>query len=118
MQEANIRAFVGKLSMDISPRPTYTENNAREALASATSFISSMEDTFNHIPPYLRLVHPVLTPRFVPSCSDELLKGLGTLAKEHNVRVQSHLAESRDEIDMVQELRGGKDIDIFEHVRI
>ena len=42
------------------------------------------------------LVHPVVTPRFVPSCSPPLLQGLGRLAEEHKCHVQSHISESLD----------------------
>ena len=44
------------------------------------------------------LVEPVITPRFVPSCSLELLRGLGKLAQEHKVAIQSHISESLDEV--------------------
>ena len=42
------------------------------------------------------LVNPVVTPRFVPSCSLPLLQGLGRLAREHGCHVQSHISESLD----------------------
>ena len=32
------------------------------------------------------LVSPVVTPRFAPSCDQELLAGLGDIAKKYNVR--------------------------------
>ena len=32
------------------------------------------------------LVSPIVTPRFAPSCDDELLFGLGDIAKKYNVR--------------------------------
>ncbi len=44
------------------------------------------------------LVEPVITPRFVPSCTPELLKGLGKVAREHSVAIQSHISESLDEV--------------------
>lgn len=46
------------------------------------------------------LVQPILTPRFAISCSDELLLGLGKmLAKDKNLRLQTHLAENPTEIE-------------------
>jgi|SouAtlMetagenome_1021521.scaffolds.fasta_scaffold49259_2 cytosine/adenosine deaminase-related metal-dependent hydrolase len=42
------------------------------------------------------LTRQVVTPRFIPTCSDTLLEGLGRLAAKHRARgcwVQSHLAE-------------------------
>jgi cytosine/adenosine deaminase-related metal-dependent hydrolase len=32
------------------------------------------------------LVHPVITPRFLPTCSEPLLCGLGALAAKYQVR--------------------------------
>ena len=49
MQEAGIRAFIGKLSMDVSSRPTYKEPSAQEAIASAISFNQKMQSTFSHL---------------------------------------------------------------------
>lgn len=46
------------------------------------------------------LVQPILTPRFAISCSNELLLGLGKmLAKDKNLRLQTHLAENPTEIE-------------------
>ena len=45
-----------------------------------------------------------VTPRFVPTCSQELMEGLGDIATRHGLMVQSHLAESMAEIAWVAEL--------------
>jgi guanine deaminase len=116
MQRAGIRAFVGKLSMDISTRPTYVEPTHSESIASAHSFINRVRALTSHLPDHARLVEPVVTPRFVPTCSDALLQGLGELAEQTGVRVQSHLAEARDQVKAVQESRGMSDLEIFERV--
>ncbi len=50
------------------------------------------------------LVKPIITPRFVPTCSVELMKGLGKLAINHGVPVQSHLSENTSEVEWVREL--------------
>ena len=50
------------------------------------------------------LVKPIITPRFVPSCTSELMSGLGKLAEEYNVPIQSHLSENHGEIDWVASL--------------
>jgi guanine deaminase len=116
MQRIGIRAFIGKLSMDISTRPTYVEPNHSESIASARSFIDRVRALTSHLPDHDRLVEPVLTPRFVPTCSDTLLQGLGELAEQTGVRVQSHLAEARDQMKAVQESRGISDLEVFERV--
>ncbi len=40
------------------------------------------------------LIHPVITPRFIPSCTDDLLVRLGALARETGCHVQTHCSES------------------------
>ena len=116
MQKKGIRAFVGKLSMDISTRPTYTESTPLESIASARTFIDRIRALTADLPDHARLVEPVLTPRFVPTCSDALLRGLGDLAEQTGVRVQSHLAEARDQMKVVQASRGMSDLEVFERV--
>ena len=44
------------------------------------------------------LLEPVITPRFVPTCTPELLAGLGELVRQTGVAVQSHISESMDEV--------------------
>lgn len=50
------------------------------------------------------LVDTIVTPRFIPSCTDDMLLAMGQLAKELNLSVQSHLSENRSEIDWVRSL--------------
>ena len=116
MQAAGIRAFVGKLSMDLSSRPTYVEPSSQSALSSAESFVERCQQIFSNLPPPQRLVEPVLTPRFVPTCSDELLEGLGKLSVSKSLRIQSHMAEAHDQVAWVRRERGSEDIEVFERV--
>jgi len=44
-------------------------------------------------------VQPAVTPRFAPTCSPQLLKGLGELVLQTGVRVQSHICEQKDEVE-------------------
>ncbi len=46
-----------------------------------------------------------ITPRFVPSCSDAQMRGMGELAAKYpQVWIQSHVAENKDEIAWVKQL--------------
>ena len=94
--EAGLGAYVGKVNMN---------RNAPEYLLESTE--ASIEDTKEILEEYrdkYELVKPIITPRFVPTCSFELLKSLGELAKKYNVPVQSHLSENLNEINFVKEL--------------
>ena len=115
-----LRAFVGLVAADRNSPPYYVQTTA-EALALTESFIA-----WTHAHPAGRtalgaqdaLVHPVITPRFVPTCSLPLLRGLGALAAAHDVRVQSHAAETVDQVLRVKALHpqigGGRDVAIFD----
>ena len=116
MQDMGIRAFVGKLSMDISSRPTYKEESPEAALAAAHNFCKQCREEVSRAEEHQRLVEPVLTPRFVPTCSNELLQGLGKLAAEQGLRIQSHMAESHDQVEWVRAERNAEDMDVFAQV--
>ncbi|KDQ18508.1 hypothetical protein BOTBODRAFT_28881 [Botryobasidium botryosum FD-172 SS1] len=113
-QTVGLRGYVGKLSMDQSSRPTYVESSAQSSLQSARSFIDRCRSITVDLPDHERLVEPVLTPRFVPTCSDELLAGLGDISKTEGLRVQSHLAEAKDQVEWVRRERKQEDIDVFD----
>ncbi len=48
----------------------------------------------------------VITPRFAPSCTAELLGRLGRLAAETGLAVQTHISENVNEVQLVRELFG------------
>jgi guanine deaminase len=86
------RAFVGRVAMD-HPEGTpewYRDNDATTAVAASARSI----DAVRRADGGLGLVHPMITPRFVPACTDALLTGLGELAAATGVRVQTHCSES------------------------
>jgi guanine deaminase len=94
--EAGLGAYVGKVNMN---------RNTSENLTEITKL--SLDETEEIIQEYgdkYEMVKPIITPRFVPSCSIELMTGLGAMAKKYNVRVQSHLSENTGEISFVKEL--------------
>ncbi|KAJ6475070.1 hypothetical protein C8R47DRAFT_1293520 [Mycena vitilis] len=114
MQAAGLRAFVGKLSMDISSPESYKESSAQTSLDAAQAFVEKCRALTASLPAHERLVEPVLTPRFVPTCSDELLVGLGQMSAKENLKIQSHLAEALDQVEYVRRERGAEDIDVFD----
>ena len=74
MLSSGIRAFVGKLSMDQSSRETYREHSKDLSVEAAAAFIERWIDLSSDLEPHKQLVHPVITPRFIPTCSNELEK--------------------------------------------
>lgn len=104
------RAFVGRVAMDHpdGTPPWYRDASAVEGLAASER---SIADVLALGDP---LVQPIVTPRFVPACTDELLAGLGALARRTGVRVQTHCSESDWEHDHVIERHGRTDTSVLE----
>lgn len=95
LHEAGMGGMVGLVGMDRNGSETLS-NTAEEAVASTKQLI---EHTAK-----MPLVSAIVTPRFVPSCTPEMMTALGQLAKEYQLPVQSHLSENRSEIAWVKEL--------------
>ncbi len=86
------RALIGKVVMDHpSNPPGYRDSSATAAIADTRSFIDYVRA---HPGNADGRVLPVITPRFIPSCTDEALRGLGALARECQCHVQTHCSES------------------------
>lgn len=50
------------------------------------------------------IVKPIITPRFAPSCTADCLSALGSLAKDTDAHIQTHISENKNEIALVAEL--------------
>lgn len=96
LEQSGLDTYVGKVNMDRNSPDTLVE--ATEDSVSATlNWLEAIDGRYTH-------TKPILTPRFVPSCTDELMKKLGELAQERQLPVQSHLSENQSEMDWVHEL--------------
>lgn len=90
--DKKIGAFVGKVNMDRNSPKRLTEDR-----------IESLEISKKLLDISTKKVKSIITPRFVPTCSKELLDGLGELAK-NNYPVQTHISENENEIEWVKKL--------------
>lgn len=100
LEESGLCAMVGKVNMDRNCPDTIRE-------ASAAASAQSTRDWLERIEGRYRRTRPILTPRFIPSCTDELMGELGKLQRQYGLPVQSHLSENRGEIAWVRELCPG-----------
>ena len=95
-QEAGMGALVGKVAMNRNCPDALCEN-VEAAVEGNEKLIAEFGNPDG-------LVRPIITPRFVPSCTPELLKACGELANKYQLPVQSHLSENVSEIAWVAEL--------------
>lgn len=96
MEKAGLRGFVGKLNMD-SNCPDYLRETTDGSLAETRRWLEESAG--------FSAVRPVITPRFIPSCSEKLMNGLGELQRQFGAAMQSHLSENLSEIEWVKQLR-------------
>lgn len=97
MEESGLVSFVGKVNMDRNSPDYYCEESAQASLEATERWICNTMDKYKN-------TRPIITPRFIPTCSDELMRGLRGLVEKYNLPVQSHLSENYNEIALVQEL--------------
>lgn len=97
LEATGVNCYVGKVNMDRNGGVNLQEESAEASLKATIKWLDAVEGKYKNI-------KPILTPRFIPSCSDELMKGIGKLSKESNLRIQSHLSENQSEIAWVKEL--------------
>jgi guanine deaminase len=85
------RGLVGKVAMDdaTSCPDYYRDASPVAAVADTRAFIEDVRA----LPDNDRVL-PVVTPRFIPACTDETLEGLGQLVAECGCHVQTHCSES------------------------
>ncbi len=95
LEQSGITAFVGKVNMDRNSPESLCET-CEDSYENTVAFIDAAKKYKN--------VKPIITPRFVPSCSGELMAKLGDLAQRYNFPVQSHLSENLSEIEWVKKL--------------
>ncbi|KAG1756427.1 uncharacterized protein EDB91DRAFT_1241499 [Suillus paluster] len=101
---AGQRAFVGKCNMNWNCPPNYIEPSVKESVDTTLKL-------FKHIEELPRttcgepLVHPILTPRFAISCTEELLTRLSQIAKENpKLAIQTHISENKAEVELTKSL--------------
>lgn len=97
LEEAGLATMVGKVNMNRNS-PDYLCETTEESLSETRKWI---EET---LAKGYKNTQPILTPRFTPTCTDELMAGLAELKKEFDLPVQSHLSENPGEIAWVAEL--------------
>ena len=96
LEEAGLPCFVGKVNMDRNSPDILCEETG-QSIRDTLAYIDEVTSTCS-------LVRPVVTPRFIPSCTDGLCRALATIADERNLPVQSHLSENLGELEWVKEL--------------
>ena len=85
LEDKGIQSYVGKVNMD-KDSPDYLIEETDQSIKDTETFVKKHINN--------KYAKPILTPRFAPTCSFELLKELGELSNKYQVGVQTHIVES------------------------
>ena len=111
IRESGLRALAGLCLMDDGIElPKGLRQDTDAALSETVALGEDFDGSENGRLRYL------LNPRFILSCSDELWKGIQSIAGEHGWPVHTHALEQEEETVAVQALKEGMDeIQYFDH---
>ena len=98
MEESGLVSYVGKVNMDREATEKLKEESPESSAFHTIGWINATKDKYNN-------TKPILTPRFIPCCTDKLMEELREIQMIYGIPVQSHLSESPGEIDFVKFLR-------------
>lgn len=97
LEKSGLVSKVGKVNMDRNC-PDYIKEDTTQSYLDTISWVEEAQ-TRNY-----KNTTPILTPRFIPSCSDTLLDKLKEVQVKYHLPVQSHLSENLSEIEWVKSL--------------
>lgn len=95
LSRSGLLALAGKMNSDRAPAGG-GGNEATSASARETRALLALSESLGGRAGY------ILSPEFIPACSDEMLRFLGGLAADRGLPVQSHLAESPADVATVE----------------
>jgi cytosine/adenosine deaminase-related metal-dependent hydrolase len=103
LAEIGLRATVGKCMMDASSEaPARLQERTRSSIDESLALKKRWDGAAGG------RLRAAFAPRFAVSCSTELLETVATLAGEDRAIVHTHASESRDEVEVVRQLSGGR----------
>lgn len=93
MENSGIVSYIGKVNMDRNAPDTLLEKDIDETI----KWLYNTANKYKH-------TRPIITPRFAPCCTSELMDELAILRRKYGLAVQSHLSENPGEVKWVSEI--------------
>ncbi|APH05836.1 5'-deoxyadenosine deaminase [Bacillus weihaiensis] len=109
--ESGIRALSGKVMMDKGEEvPLALQENTNQSIRESVDLLEKWHNYDNGRVKY------AFSPRFVVSCTEQLLREVQTLSEYYNVMVHTHASENLGEIEIVQRETGMRNIVYLDHL--
>ena len=96
MEKTGLHTYVGKVNMDRNCLD-YLVENTDKSISDTEAWAFGSINRFEH-------TKAILTPRFLPTCSDELMRALRKIQEKYSLPLQSHISENPAEIELVKSL--------------
>lgn len=94
-EKSGLKGYIGKVNQDRNNIEILDETT-NDSIKNTLDIIDYVKNNKN--------VKYIITPRFIPSCTNELMHALSDIAIKNNLPIQSHLSENREEILWVKRL--------------
>lgn len=109
--ESGIRALSGKVMMDKGDEvPVLLRENTAESIQKSVDLLEKWHNFDDGRIQY------AFSPRFVVSCTEELLVQVRELSAKYHVRVHTHASENTNEILLVEQEHGMRNIVYLDHL--
>jgi 5-methylthioadenosine/S-adenosylhomocysteine deaminase len=111
IEESGMRALSGKVMMDHGTEvPLALQEQTESSLKQSVDLLERWHKTANGRIQY------AFCPRFVVSCTEELLVGVRDLSELYKVKVHTHASENLEEIALVEAERGMRNVVYLDHI--
>ena len=108
---SGIRALSGKVMMDKGVSvPIQLQEKTMNSIQESVDLLEKWNNYDNG------RIHYAFSPRFVVSCTEQLLKEVKNLSDKYGVYVHTHASENRDEIAIVEKETGMRNIVYLDHL--
>ena len=113
LTKTNMRAIAGKCMMDVNDLYPSFKENTKDSLKESYELAKSFHNSNNG------KIHYGFAPRFVLSCSEELLTETKEIMKEFSGSIyHTHSSENKSEIEEVKRLHNMENIEYFDSIDI
>lgn len=110
--QSGIRAIAGKVMMDkkADNMPKALQETTASSIAESVKLLEKWHGSYNDRIQY------AFSPRFVISCTEDLLREVAHLSATYGVHVHTHASENQEEIRIVEEETGMRNILYLDHL--
>ncbi|XMB67121.1 5'-deoxyadenosine deaminase [Mycoplasmatota bacterium zrk1] len=110
IDETGFRAVVGKCMMDFGNADERLMEETRSSIDESVRLLEKWHGAANG-----RITY-AFAPRFVVSCSEELLLEVKDLAKKYDVMIHTHASENQGECEIVESMHGMRNLEYLHHI--